>query len=37
MEVERQKREESELKRELVQKNSQIEDLKLELKNKIGK
>ncbi|XP_077283038.1 serologically defined colon cancer antigen 8 homolog isoform X2 [Arctopsyche grandis] len=36
MELERQKREESELKRELVQKNSQIEDLKLELKNKIA-
>lgn len=36
MELERQKREESDLKRELLQKNSQIEDLKMELKNKIG-
>lgn len=36
LELERQKREESDLKRELNQKNSQIEDLKMELKNKVG-
>lgn len=37
LEVERQKRMENDFRRDLAQKNAQIDDLKTELKGKIGK
>lgn len=36
MELERQRREENDIKRELSMKNAAIEELKMELKNKSG-